>query len=233
MSTSGSAVPMASPPSSIEADPHFDCGLAARVAEDHFTDLEQSLAMLVQASYPADARACRGASADAAGPAISPITLGAADLRRSAGPLGKRNTLGRVAMAVGLAASAMWAWRSFGGEATDASATSPAPFGWLSMRQVVDRASALPPATTAADEPGIGSADRRQIETMADLAALRQTVEKLAIAQERLTRELARLHASKRQASKPLAEKSEKSIAPHGSAPPASPGRGDPGGEHH
>jgi type VI protein secretion system component VasK len=56
-------------------------------------------------------------------------------------------------------------------------------------------------------------AERRQIETMADLAALRQTVEQLAASQERLTREIARLQG----------EKPDKRMLRRVSAPPAPP----------
>jgi polyhydroxyalkanoate synthesis regulator phasin len=62
---------------------------------------------------------------------------------------------------------------------------------------------APPPATTAANEPSVPSAERRQIETMADLATLHQTVEQLTAGQEQLTREIAKLQAELRRASTP------------------------------
>src|SRR5262249_41337674 len=131
-------------------------------------------------------------------------TLGAADLRPAIPrePRGTRGTLARVAIALCLGTSAIWAWRSYGGHAREMVASWTPPFGSISVLPPVDQTSASQPATTAANEPGIAAAERRQIETMAELAALHQTVEKLSADQEQLTRELARLHAEKRQANK-------------------------------
>ena len=173
-------VPTASTESSTQADPRHDGG-AARTGSngDPFTDVEEAMARLVHASYPADARA-RGEGSDRF------VTLGTADLRqpipREGRSFGRRGTLVYVAIAVCLGAFAIWAWRSYGGHARDLIAT------WA-------------------------PAERRQIETMADLAALRQTVEQLAASQERLTREIARLQA----------EKPDKRMLRRVSAPPVPP----------
>src|SRR5262249_13988406 len=153
----------------------------------------------VHASFPPDARAggrASDGSADArASQSIAQPTLDAADLRPPIPrePLAKLGTLARVAIAVCLGASAMWGLRSYGGNARDMIAAWAPPFGWLSARPAVDQTSARRAATTAANEPGLASAERRQIETMADLAALHQTVEKLAADQEQLNRELFKL----------------------------------------
>lgn len=64
------------------------------------------------------------------------------------------------------------------------------------------------PATSAANMPAAAPADRQQIETMArDVAALRQTVERLAAGQEQLTRRIAKFETEKSQAEKPQADK--------------------------
>jgi len=216
---------MASTRGSTQAEPRFDGGVAPTVAKDHFTDLEQALASLVRASYPPDARAGGPASDGPADARISQsfaaVTLGAADLRppMPREPLGKRATLARVAIAICLGASAIWALRSYGGHARDMIATWAPPFGWISVRPAVDQTSAPRPATTAANEPGVASAERRQIETMADLAVLRQTVEKIAAGQGQLIRELVKLQAEKRQAAKPSADKQDKRMPRRVSAP--------------
>jgi len=222
-------VPIALTRGSTQAEPRFDGGVAPTVAKDHFTDLEQALASLVRASYPPDARAGGPASDGSADARISQsfaaATLGAADLRPPLPrePPGKRGTLARVAIAICLGASAIWALRSYGGHARDMIATWAPPFGWISARPAVDQTSAPRPAMTAANEPGVASAERRQIETMADLAALRQTVEKLAAGQGQMIRELAKLQAEKRQAAKPSADKQDKGMLRRASATPVPP----------
>ena len=201
---------MASTGSSTQTDTGFAGGDATTVAKDHFTDLEQALARLVHASYPTDPRVSAPASDGSVDAGISrsfaAATLGAADLRPliGRGVLGKRGTLAYLAIAVCLGASAIWALRSYGVHARDMIATWAPPLGWISARPAMET-SARP--STAANEPGVTSAERRQIETMADLAALRQTVETLAAGQEQLTRELAKLHAEEREANKPPADR--------------------------
>jgi hypothetical protein len=221
---------MASTWTSTQADPHFDGDVDPVVAEATFTNVEQALARLVQASYPPDARG-RGPASDRSADArisqrFAAGTLGVADLRppipREQRSLGKRNTLARVAIAVCLGASAIWAWRSYGGSATDIIAT-PAPqtpnsapeqaaaplsaSGHTAVpvrhrppaRAALRAASIAQAATTAADEPGAASAERQHVET-GDLVALRQTVEQLAAGQEQLTRKIAELEAEKQSA---------------------------------
>ena len=109
-------------------------------------------------------------------------------------------------------------------------AAAPAAVKTSAPSQAASQAPSIAqPATTAANAPAAASADRQQNETMArDLAVLRQTVERLAAGQERLTRELAKLQAEKpqvdrAQADKPPAEKPAKRVqrplsAPGGSA---------------
>jgi len=220
-------VPMASTRGSTQAEPRFDGGV---IAKDHLTDLEQALASLVRASYPPDARAAGALASDESADvrisqSFAAATLGAADLRP---PMpresrGKRGTLARVAIAICLGASAIWALRSYGGHARDMIATWAPPLGWISAPPAVDHTSAPRPAMTAANEPGVASAERRQIETMADLAALRQTVAKLAAGQGQLMRELTKLQAEKRQAAKPSADKQDKGMLRRASAPPVPP----------
>jgi len=110
---------MASTLSSTQADARFDGGVAPTVATDRFTDIAAALARLV--------RETRGPGSDRTDDArisqsFAAAALGAADLgpripreRRS---LGKRGTLTCVAIVVCLGASAIWAWRSYGGPAT-------------------------------------------------------------------------------------------------------------------
>lgn len=230
---------MASTQSSTQADPSFDGGGAPTPAEDHFTDLEHALARLVHASFPLDAQACGPPSEDAqaceppseraaeAHISQSPAAarLGAADIRPPIPRerLGKRGALACVAIAVCLAACATWAWRSYGGNPRDIIATGVRPLGRIAARQAVDQTSAPQAATKVANEPGVTSAERRQIETMAEVAALLQTVEQLAAGQDQLTRELAKLHAERRQAHKLSADKPNKRMLRRVSAPPAPP----------
>jgi hypothetical protein len=191
---------MASTLSSTQADPRFHGGVAPTVAKE-FTDVEEALARLVHASYT---------------PEADPQGADPAHEQRS---LGKRGTL-RVAIAVCLGASAIWAWRSYDGPAPD-QATAP-PAIETSAPPPAQAASIAQPATMAANEPAAASAERQQIET-SDLAALRQTVEQLAAGQEQLTRELAKLQAEKPQVDKPPAEKPDKRMLRRVSAHPVPP----------
>jgi hypothetical protein len=169
------------------------------------------------------------------GPEFGPVELGPADLGaqfpREPRSFGKRRTLARVVIALCLGAAAIWAWRAYGAPARDMMATLASPFGWISARPAADQASAPkmsdPPAVVTAAAPALqGSAqpastaqpapaaataapsDSRQIATMArDLAAMRQTIDRLTAGQEQLTRQIAKLEAQKPQTEKPQAEK--------------------------
>jgi hypothetical protein len=210
----------------VEADPRFDDGM---VAEDPFTNIQQELARLVHASYPPDARGRGPASDRSADPRISQSfaagTLGAADLRppipRAQRSLRKRGTLARVAIAVSLVASGIWAWRSYGGPAPEQAAAPPV-MSAPPARAASQAASIAQPATTAANEPGAAWAERQHVET-SNLAASRQTVEPLAAGQEQSTREIATLQAEKPQADKPVAEKPDKRMLRRVSVHPAPP----------
>ena len=195
---------MASTLSSTQADPRFDGGVAPTVAKD-FTDVEEALARLVHTSYTLEADP-QGADPD--------------HEQRS---LGKRGTL-RVAIAVCLGASAIWAWRSYGGAAPEQATTPPAieTSAPPPAQAASQSASIAQPATMSANEPGAALAERQQIET-SDLAALRQTVEQLAAGQEQLTHELAKLQAEKPQVDKPPGEKPDKRMLRRVSAHPAPP----------
>jgi hypothetical protein len=188
-------------------------------AKDPFTDVEEGLARIVHASYPPDARVHGPASDRSADARISQSfaasSLGPADppIPREHRSLSKRGTLARVAIAVCLGASAIWAWRLYGGPATSA----PPP-----VHAASQAASIAQPATTPANDPGAASAERQQAET-SDLAALRQTVEQLAAGQEQLSREIAKLQTEKLQADKPPAEKPDKHMLVRVSADPAPP----------
>jgi hypothetical protein len=86
-------------------------------------------------------------------------------------------------------------------------------------------ASIAQPAPTAANAPSAASAKPRQVETMArDLAALRQTVDRLAAGQEQLIHEMAKLQAEKPQADKPPQRRTPR----HSSAPARGPDVFDP-----
>ena len=99
---------MASTLSSTQADPRFDDGVAPRVEKDLFSEVEESLARLVHASFAPEA--------DHHG----------ADPTHEQRSLGKRGTLAGVVIAVCLGASAIWAWRSYGGAAPEQATTPPA-----------------------------------------------------------------------------------------------------------
>jgi hypothetical protein len=234
---------MASTWATTQADPCFDGDVAPKV-EDPFIDVEEALARFMHASSPPDAGGRAPASDRSADASICQTfaagTLGAADLRtpipREQRPLGKRDTLARVAIAVWLGASAIWAWQSYGGPATDIIAP-PAPqtpnpvpeqaaappateMSAPPARAALRAASMAQPATTVADEPSAASAERQQVE-MRDLAALLLAVEQLAAGQEPLTRKIAVVEAAKPQAEKPQPKQPDKRVLGRESAHPA------------
>jgi hypothetical protein len=215
------------------------------MVEDPFIDVEEALARFVHASRPPDARDRGPASDRSADAPISQTfaagTLGAADLRppipRAQRPLGKRDTLACVAIAVWLGASAIWAWQSYGGPATDIVASTapqspnPAPEQAAAppatemsapppARAALRAASMMQPATTVADEPGAASAERQQVE-MGDLAALLSAVEQLAAGQEPSTSRIAGPEAAKPQAERPQSKQPDKRVLGRVSAHPA------------
>jgi hypothetical protein len=181
---------------STPADPRFDGGVLPTEVNDQFSDLEEALAKLIHANYAPEARARASAPDMSAGARIPPsfeATLGFADRRgadraRDQVSLRKRGVLAGVTIAVCVGASAIWAWRSYGG---------PAP-----------GLAAVPPAIDTAG---------------GDLAALRQTIARLAAGQDQLTRELAKLQAEKPQADKPSTEKPGERMLRRVSAPAAPP----------
>ena len=149
-------------------------------------------------------------------------TLGASDLR---GAIPRdRGTLARVAIAVCLGVSAIWAWRSYGGHDPAPEQTIAPPAVETSAPPPVQAASIAPSTTTAANEPSTASADHQQIETMArDLADLHQAVQQLAADHEQLTRKIAKLQTEKPQADKASAEKPDKRVLRRVSAHPPAP----------
>lgn len=163
-------------------------------------------------------------------------TLGAPDLRgaipHARRLLGDRGTLARVAIAVCLGVSSIWAWRSYGGHGP-AREQTVAPTVETSVQPRAQAASIAPSTTMPASEPSTALADHQQIETMArDLAALHQTVQHLASDREQLarridklqvTRELAKLQTEKPRADKPSAEKPDARVLRRVSAHPATP----------
>ncbi len=207
---------MPSTPRSTHADPPFGGGDAATAAKDVFTDVEEALARLVRASYPPELRAQRADPPRAHSPRAQP-------------PPRKRGTLGRVAIAACLAASAIWAWRSLGGSAPEQAAepaaieaSAPPP-----AQAASPDAPIAPPAAADVNEPGAAATRRQQIET-SEIAALRQTVEQLAAGQEQLTREIAKLRTKSRQADKPATAKPDKRtrrVSAHPAPPVAAPVR--------
>ena len=205
---------------------------------DPFIYVEEALARLVHASYAPDARApgpASNRSADAHISRSSAATLGPADLRaripREQRSLGTRGTPARVAIAVCLGVSAIWAWRSYGGPAPRTpgpipeQAASPhavETFAPPSARSGSQVASIEQPATAAAGEAAPALAARQQV-AMRDLAALRQSVERLAAGQRQLTREIAKLRAEKPQIDKPPAKKPDRGTPRRVPAHPAPP----------
>jgi hypothetical protein len=189
-------VPIASTQSSTQADSRRDGDVAPTVPQDDpFTDVEEAMARLVHASYPSDARGLApgfdGADARISEPLIA-VTLGTADLRQ---PIRReQRSPGRRGTLAYVAIAVCLGAFAIG--------------AWRSYGvHARDMIATWAPA------------ERRQIETLADLAALRQTVEQLAASQERLTREIARL-----QAERPDKRTLRRVSAPH--APPvAAPAR--------
>jgi hypothetical protein len=222
---------------STRVDPRFDGDGAPTVATNGLTGIEEALTRLAHraASDPPNAQPgapVSGRSADArTARSFAAATLGPADLsaqipRAQPSPRERRN-LARVAIAVCLGVSAIWAWRSYGSAATDMIATralpvsarpspaqmptpqmpDPAP-GQTAARPVVEppaqAASTASPATTAASAPAAVAAKRQPIDTIArDIAVLRETVERLAAGQEQLNHEIARLQADRRRPQTP------------------------------
>jgi hypothetical protein len=198
---------MASTLNSTQADPRSDGGGPPTMATDLFTDVEEALARHVHESFT---------------PQTGAQGVDRARERRLLRK--RRRRLTRAAIALCLGASAIWAWRSYGGSAPDQAAALPAVEASAPppAQVATQAASTAQPETTAANEPGAASAKRQPIETT-DLAALRQTVEQLAAGQEQLTREIAKLQAEKPQANKPPAEKQDKRTPRGASAHPTPP----------
>jgi hypothetical protein len=185
-----------------------------------------------------DARMSQSFAAATLGPAeLGPADLSAQIPHEQRSP-GKRGTLARVAIIVCLGAGAIWAWRSYGSAATNMIATwapalsapasaeqTPAaqtpeaapqqPASAPPPAQAASQAASIPqPTTTVANEPSTGSARGQQAETMArDLAALRQTVDRLAAGQEQLVHEIAKLRAEKPLADKPAEKRTTRRLS--------------------
>jgi hypothetical protein len=179
-----------------QSDPPFAGDAAQPVARDPFTEVEEALTRLVQASYAPDARV-RGLASDRS--VNSRISQSFAE------------ATARVAIAVCIGAIAIWSWqRSYGGP------TKSAP---PLVQAALQDASIAQPATTVPSDQGPDSAEREQFEPN-DIAALRRTVEQLAAGQEQLAREIAKLQTEMLQTDKPLAEKPDKSMPGRVSAGP-------------
>jgi hypothetical protein len=203
-----------------------------------------------RASAPApvgSADASQSIAAATLGPTLGPADLSAQIPREERSP-GKQRALARVAIVVCLGAAVIWAWQSYGGRARDMVATLAAPVSarpaaeqtpaaqtpeaaqQKAARPVIETtpsqaASTAQPAATVANAPSTPSAKPQQVETMArDLAALRQTVDRLAAGQEQLIHEMAKLQAPKPQADKPA----EKHTPRRSSAPARGPDVFDP-----
>jgi hypothetical protein len=162
--------------------------------EDCFTGVDEALARLAHqaASDTPDARP-RGSASDTTADArisqtFAAATLGPADLRaqipREQRSLGKRGTLARVAIAVCLGASAIWAWRSYSDPARDMIATWARPLDWLSARPSADQtpaprtpdptpeqAAAHPAVETSAPPPAQAASQAASIAQPATTAA--------------------------------------------------------------
>src|SRR3974377_1718598 len=123
---------MASTLSSTQADARFEGGVTPTVAKDRFADVEEALARRMHATCTPDARA-RGLGADRSDGApicqsFAAPALGVPDLGPVIPPkqrsFGRGGILACIAIAVCLGASAIWAWRSYGGPASQAASVA-------------------------------------------------------------------------------------------------------------
>jgi hypothetical protein len=151
--------------SATRADPLVDGDVAATVAKDSFTGVEEALTRLAHqaASDAPDARPGGPATADARiSRSFAAATLGPADLSaqipRQQPSRGKRRNLARVAIVVCFGASAILAWRSYGSAASDVIATWAPSF---SARPDVQQM----PAAQTPDPASAQAAARPTVET--------------------------------------------------------------------
>jgi len=202
----------------MQDDPRSDSDVDPTVTEDRFTDLEQALARLVHSSYPPDAPERAPApdrSADArTSQSFAAPTLDAADLRppipgkpRS---LLRRVGLARVAIAVCLGASAIWAWRWYGHAAAPPALGMFAPPPAQATSQARSIARPATTAATAVNASGAALAERKRVGL---------TVEQFAASQEQLTRMIAKLQAEK------LDKRVLRRVSAHPAPPVAAPAR--------
>jgi hypothetical protein len=156
---------------STRTDPLFDDGTAAAsvpnaaptVAKDSLGGVEETLARLARqaASDTPDARP-RAPAADksadvrvspssSAAPTLGPAELSSHMLARERSP-GKRSTLARVVIVGCVIAAAIWAWRSYGGPASEVIAALAASVGGTSAHPVADQ-NVAPPIPDSASQP--------------------------------------------------------------------------------
>src|SRR5215469_16164040 len=135
-------MPMASKLSSTQADPRRDGDLAATVAKERFTGVEEALAKLAhQAASDSPGLQNRGQrSEDSAAPRVAPppdATLRPADFRDplpSEPPRTRAAGGARLLIAVCIGAAVMLAWRSYGGVARETVAAWAPQLGWITAR---------------------------------------------------------------------------------------------------
>jgi hypothetical protein len=192
---------MASTLSSTQADPRFDSGAAPTMAKDGFTSVEEALAGLEEAlasfvhqavNDTPDARPRAPTSDRSADASISQsfaaARLGVADLGprvpREQRSHGKRRPLARLAIAVCLGGSAIWAWRSYGGHARDMNATWAPPVGWISARPSADEIPAPqtpdPTPEQPAAPPTIETSAQTPAQAVSQAASIAQPATTLA-----------------------------------------------------
>jgi hypothetical protein len=119
-----------------------------------------------------------------------------------------------IAVCVGVAATL--AWQSYGDTARQIVANSYPQLSWLAPEAAVAQTA---PAAIA---PAIASLDQQELKTMSrDLAALRQRIDQLAAAQERMARAQQEILGNiSAPAPQPVAAPARKPVAPPAQAVP-------------
>src|SRR5215475_2611121 len=147
------------------------------------------------------------------------------DRRRERPSLDKRASRGFVRFliifCIGVAATLVW--QSYGDAAREMIANSSPQLRWLAPQTVGQTA----PDMVAPTAPAIPSPDLQQLKGMSlGLAAVRQSVEELAAAQQQMTDEIAKLQATEQEILDKVSTPARPTAAPapaRKSAPPAPP----------
>src|SRR6266849_797766 len=111
-------------------------------------------------------------------------------------------TLTRILITICVGVAAILAWQSYGDAARQFIASSYPQAGWLAPRTAPIAYSA--PGTTGLAAQVAPSPDQQRLNAMSlDLDAIRQNVDRIAITQERITREISKLQAIEQQIKPP------------------------------